>query len=109
MCPTDMQPYIDAHKIEMDEKDAYIYVASYMYGANVLQYTLDRLLNGNKARTKICEQPIRKTMRDEEEANRPLTQEEIIEETKKYFMQRKIDKLNFDLAQMEKAKQNSEG
>lgn len=107
MCPADFEPYYKAHDIELDEKDSYIFMAAYRYGIDVLSYTLDHLLNGTKARTKINEQSIRAYVHEKEEAERPLTQEEIIEYTKEYFRQRKIDKLNFDLAQIEK--QKSEG
>ena len=104
MCPADLEPYYKAHDIEMDEKDTYVYMATYRYGIDVLSYTLDHLLNGNKARTKINEQTIRAYVHEKEEAERLLTQEEIVEYTKEYFRQRQIDKLNFDLAQIEKQK-----
>ena len=104
MCPTDIEPYYKAHGLELDEKDNYIFLASYRYGVDVLQYTLDHMLHGNKAKSKPNEQSIRQYVHEQEEKNRPLTQEEIIEATKEYFRQRKIDKMNFDLMQLEKQK-----
>ncbi len=109
MCPAEMQPYIDAHNIELDERDGYVYAATFRYGVNMLQYTLDHILNGNKARSEIDKETIRQTMKEQEEANKPLTQEEIIAETKAYFRQRKIDKLNFDLAKLQEEKRKSKG
>ena len=108
MCPADMQPYIDAHEVELDEKDMYVYLASHRYGIEALAYTIDHALNGNKAKSKISDTSIREEAKAKQEAERPLTQEEIIEETKKYFRQRRIDKMNFDLMQLEK-KKNQEG
>lgn len=104
MCPSDLEPYFKAHEVEMDEKDTYVYLAAYRYGVDVLHYTLDHIFNGKKAKSKITEKSIRQEIHETEEANRPLTEEEIIEETKKYFRQRQIDKLNFDLMQIEKQK-----
>ena len=104
MCPADMQPYIDAHEIELDEKDMYVYLASCRYGIDVLSYTLDHAFNGNKARSKINEQSIRQLTHEQKEAERPLTQDEIIEATNEYFRQRRIEKLNFDLMQLEQKK-----
>lgn len=102
MCPTDMQPYIDAHEVEMDEKDFYIHSASAVYGTDVIGYTLDHILNGNKAKSKVEKLSIRQKIQEQKEKNRPLTQDEIVEATKEYFRRRKIDKMNFDLAQIEK-------
>lgn len=104
MCPSDIEPYFKAHDIELDEKDTYTYMSVYKYGVDALFYTLDHILSGNKAKSKINEKSIRQEVHEQEEANRPLTQEEIIEATNEYFRQRKIDKLNFDLMQIEKQK-----
>lgn len=104
MCPTDMQPYIKAHEVELDEKDAYIHVASYRYGVEVLTFALDHMLNGNKAKSQINEQSIRQQIHEEHEEDKPLTQEEIQRATEEYFRQRRIDKLNFDLAQIQNSK-----
>lgn len=107
MCPSDFIPYYKANDLEWDIRDNYVFMAAYRYGIDALSYTLDHLLNGNKARTKLNEQTIRAVVHEKEEADRPLTQEEIIRYTEDYFRQRRIDKLNFDLAQKEK--QKSEG
>lgn len=104
MCPSDLEPYYKAHDLELDEKDAYVHLASYRYGIDVLLYALDHFMNGKKAKTKVNEQSLRAYVHEQEEQNRPLTQEEIVEATKEYFRQRKIDKMNFDLAQIEKKK-----
>lgn len=106
-CPSDLQPYFDAHEIELDEKDTYVHVAVYRYGVEALSYTIDHMLNGNKAKTKLNEQSLRAELHEKEKADRPLTQEEIKQYTNEYFRQRRIDKLNFDLAQIQK--QKSEG
>lgn len=107
MCPSDLEPYYKAHDLELDEKDTYVFLSAYKYGVEVLFYTLDHILNGSKAHSKLSEQSVRSAIHEKEEAEKPLTQEEIVEYTNEYFRQRKIDKLNFDLAQIHK--QNSEG
>ena len=104
MCPADLEPYYKAHDLELDEKDTYICLASYRYGIDALNYAIDHILHGNKAKSKINSQSIREYMHEQEQANRPLTQEEIIKYTKEYFRQRQIDKINFDLMQKEKNK-----
>lgn len=104
MCPSDIEPYFKAHDIELDEKDSYVYMSAYKYGVDALFYTLDHILHGKQAKSNLNEKSIRQLIREQEEANRPLTQEEIIEATNEYFRQRKIDKLNFDLMQIEKQK-----
>lgn len=104
MCPSDLEPYFKAHDLEWDERDTYIYLASYRYGIDILSYTLDNLMNGRKAKSKLQEQSLRAYAHEQEKANRPLTQEEIVEYTKEYFRQRQIDKMNFDLMQIEKNK-----
>ena len=105
MCPSDLEPYYKAHDLELDEKDTYVYMSAYRYGVDILTYTLDHLFSGNKSKAKLNEQSIRAYIHEQERAQRPLTQNEIIEETKKFFMQRKIDKINFDRMQ----KLNSRG
>lgn len=103
MCPTDMQPYIKAHELEQDEKDTYVHVAAYRYGVDVLTYSLDHILNGNKAKSTINEQSIRQQLHEKQEEDKPLTEEDIKRETELYFRQRRIEKLNFDLAQIQKS------
>lgn len=104
MCPSDMQPYIKAHELELDEKDAYVHVSSWRYGVEVLSYTLDHLLNGSSAKSTVNEQSIRQQIHEKQEEDKPLTEEDIQRETELYFRQRRIDKLNFDLAQIQKSK-----
>lgn len=101
-CPSELDPYITAHGLELDEIDAYVHIASYRYGVEALNYAVDHILNGNKAKTKVNEQSIRGAVREQEESQKPLSQEEIVEATKLYFRQRKIDKMNFDLAKIQK-------
>ena len=86
----------------MDEKDFYVHTASVAYGIDILGYTLDHILNGNKAKSKVEKLSIRQRVQEKQETLKPLTQDEIIEATKEYFRRRKIDKMNFDLAQIEK-------
>ncbi len=57
-CPTDLQPYADAHVLERKEKDAEAWIQWGAYGLSAVGTAIERNLAGKKARSKYLEHPI---------------------------------------------------
>lgn len=100
-CPSDLQLYAKVHSMERKEKDTLVHAWIGSYGINAIMVSLDRVMNGRKAKLKYTEETLLSKI---EEENRPLTQEEIERQRAIFVEQLKLKKANFDLHHKNKEK-----
>ena len=88
-------------RVEMEDRLNY-YAGWYFFGAVTAALSNIMLDKGAKMHTpdEFIKEPVLQGVREKIEADRPLTDEEIVEQTKLYFRQKAIDKLNYDLAKI---------
>lgn len=73
-CPTDMEPYLRAHKEELKEKD-YLAWLSNQYTLSAVSVAVERCLDGKKAKSEYIKEPILPKVFE----NEGLTEQEIQE------------------------------
>jgi hypothetical protein len=57
-CPADLEPYAEAHKLEMKKKDRNMWMWWGEYGLAATSVAVDHCLNGRKAQSKYIDKPI---------------------------------------------------
>lgn len=72
--PVDLEPYEQAHKLQIQEQDSQLYTMG-MYVMSAVSTAVDHAFNGKKAKSKYIEKPILAEVIEES----MLTQEEIDE------------------------------
>ena len=80
-CPADLQPYDDAHQLEVQERDILAWEICGTYVRSAISVAVENLLLGRKARGKYLENP--NTFENlTTEKEKPLSYEDAIEEQK---------------------------
>lgn len=94
-CPADLKPYGKAHEAEMQEQDLLNYIAIGQYYRSAISEIVDPIhaaLAGKKSQgAKFADKPFLSKVA---EGSKPLTQDEALQQ---FIVQRRIDKINFDL------------
>lgn len=91
--PSDMKPYIKAHKEGLKEKD-YIAWLQGQYALSAASVAIERCLAGRRAKTKYIKKPILQEM---EEQSKPMTEEEIQRQRELFVAKLQAMKTNFEL------------
>lgn len=68
-CPTDLQPYAEAYKLEQKQRDIEAWMQWGAYGLSAVGVAVERNLAGKKARSKYLEHPVMSKAVDESAAN----------------------------------------
>lgn len=96
-CPSDLRPYAKAHEQETKEQDLLNYIAFGQYYRSALTEMVSAVTGGflkSVNMAKFAEEPF--LSKEPEITDRPLTEEEITEQTRRFFQKRQIDKIIFD-------------
>lgn len=81
-CPADLEPYAQAQRYEMMQKDSLMHIMG-MYNMSAVSVAIDRGFSGRKARTEYIKEPLLQKSIEEQ----CMTQEEIDErELRKMLM-----------------------
>ena len=89
-CPSDLEPYAEAHKLEMSEMDNYIYSVFGTYGISALMFAIEHNLAKNP-KSKY----IKKPMLDFNISNE-IREEDKQKEVDLFFAQERARKRNFN-------------
>ena len=90
-CPSDLEPYADAHKLQMAEMDNYVYSVFGTYGISALIYAIEHNLAKNPKSEYIKEPILKITTENKEE----LSKEQIQKEVDLFFAREKARRVNF--------------
>lgn len=56
-CPADLQPYDDAHQLELQEKDILAWETCGTYVISALTVAIEHIISGNKAKSEYLKEP----------------------------------------------------
>ncbi len=76
-CPTDLEPYAKAHKLEIAEKDELMHVSG-LYDKSAFETVMSHFgagLAGKRSRAKYLEKPITQMVQDQEEKKKNIRKE----------------------------------
>lgn len=96
-CPKDMEPYLNAFKIEREVADTDAWVIG-QYVMHAIDVVADRIISGmskKKSSAKYLEKPLH-LMYKEENKTDELSEEEKIRQTELLFMKLKVMQSNFE-------------
>lgn len=93
-CPKELEPYNKAHKLKIEEQDDLMYTWFGNYAMSAVGTAVEHCLNGKKARSKYIDKPVFKKM---EEANKPMTEEELQRQRELFVAKLEVMKTNFEL------------
>lgn len=100
--PKVLRAYDEAYVIKRKEEDRIAWLQWGNYGVSALVFAIDHCLNGQKARSKYSEKPM---MKEIEENNKPLTEEEIKRQRELFVAKLEIMKTNFELNHKKKVEE----
>lgn len=89
-CPSDLEPYADAHKLQMTEMDNYIYSVFGNYGISALMFAIEHNLAKNPK-----SEYMKKPMLDFNNVSNEITEEDKQKEVDLFFATEKARKINF--------------
>lgn len=95
-CPKELEPFIEAHKIQLKEQD-YMNWLSNQYTLSAVSVAVEHCLAGKKARSKYIEKPIIQEIEEKQKSNKPLSEEEKKKQTERLFTSLRIMEANFNL------------
>lgn len=78
-CPSDLEPYAKAHKLEVMENDQMIHAICGNYIMSAVSVAIDHCFSGEKAKSKYIQEPLM----SKEFENYGMTEEEIYEKEMK--------------------------
>lgn len=96
-CPSDFEPYEEAYRLSIRQSDESNWMLG-MYVNRAVAVAIEHCFNGKKAQSKYVEHPF---MKDFGKADKPLTEQDIIEQTKALFGKLELMKTNFELTHEE--------
>ena len=97
-CPTDLEPYAKAYKIQMQQQDSQLYTMG-MYALSAVSVAIEHCFAGKKATSEYIKQPFLSEIQTEEKQE--LTEEERIQaERNRQYMILKVMQTNFELSKM---------
>lgn len=91
--PADMKPYLKMHKEELKEKDYLAWIQG-QYTLSAVSVAVEHCLAGRKAKSNYIKKPLLKEL---EEQNKPLTEEEIQRKRELFVAKLQAMKTNFEL------------
>lgn len=76
-CPADLEPYAEAYKLEMKQRDTEMWSWFGNYGISAFGVAIDHCLHGDKARATYVEKPISEKIAHDNEPKYKESNEEI--------------------------------
>lgn len=89
-CPSDLEPYAEAHKLELIEKDNYVYSVFGNYAISAVAFAIEHNFAKNP-KSKYTD----KLIFDSIMGNKELTEEEINKEVESFFATERARRLNW--------------
>lgn len=95
-CPADLEPYAQAHKMEVMENDTIIHAVCGNYVLSAVSVAVERCLAGKKAKLQYVKQPLLQEIKTQEENQ--ISEEKRIEmENYKLAMSLRVMQANFEI------------
>lgn len=98
-CPADLEPYAEAHTLEMKQRDREMWMWWGEYGLAATSVAVDHCLNGRKAQSKYIDKPIM------ERADVANNEKELQKQRKAFLAGLMAMQANFELSHSKKEKQ----